>query len=75
MAGRRSPVTDVRELVRRLRMGEPDRRIARDLGVSRNTVARHRAWAQHHELLARELPPLETVAKRLQPPESGVECC
>jgi FixJ family two-component response regulator len=42
MAGRRSPVTDVRELVRRLETGEPDRRIARDLGVSRNTVARYR---------------------------------
>jgi transposase len=70
MAGRRSPVTDVRELVRRLRMGEPDRRIARDLGVSRNTVARYRAWAQQHELLTGELPPLEAVARLLQPVEA-----
>jgi len=31
MAGRRSPVTDIRELLRRLQLGEPDRRIARDL--------------------------------------------
>jgi hypothetical protein len=70
MAGRRSPVTDVRELVRRLRMGEPDRRIARDLGVSRNTVARYRAWTQQHELLTGELPPLEAVARLLQPVEA-----
>jgi FixJ family two-component response regulator len=46
MAGRRSPVTDIREILRRLQLGEPDRRIARDLGVGRNTVARYRQWAQ-----------------------------
>jgi FixJ family two-component response regulator len=45
MAGRRSPVTDIRELIRHMQRGEPDRRIARDLGVSRNTVARYRQWA------------------------------
>ena len=38
MAGRRSPVTDIREILRRVQLGEPDRRIARDLGVGRNTV-------------------------------------
>jgi hypothetical protein len=32
-------VTDIRELLRRLQLGEPDRRIARDLSLSRNTVA------------------------------------
>ncbi len=67
MAERRSPVTDVRELVRRLRMGEPDRRIARDLGVSPNTVGRYRGWAQQRGLLAGELPPLEALAELLQP--------
>jgi len=51
MAGRRSPVTDIREIVRRLQLGEPDRRIARDLGVGRNTVARYREWADKHALL------------------------
>ena len=45
MAGRRSPVTDIREILRRLQLGEPDRRIARDLSVSRNTVAHYRRWA------------------------------
>src|SRR5262245_36020175 len=67
MAGRRSPVTDVRELVRRLRMGEPDRRIARDLGMSRNTVGRYRAWAESRGLLTGELPPLDALMRRLPP--------
>ena len=52
MAGRRSPVTDIRELIRRLQKGEPDRRIARDLAVSRNTVARYRQWATDQGFLA-----------------------
>lgn len=38
MAGRRSPVTDIREILRRLQLGEPDRRIARDLDVSRKAL-------------------------------------
>ena len=41
MAGRRSPVTETREVLRRLHLGERARRIARDLGVSRNTVAHY----------------------------------
>jgi len=67
MAGRRSPVTDIRELVRRLRMGEPDRRIARDLGMSRNTVACYRAWAEPRGLLTGELPPLDALMRLLPP--------
>ena len=51
MAGRRSPVTDIREILRRLHLGEPDRRIARDLNVSRNTVAHYRLWAARHGVL------------------------
>jgi hypothetical protein len=35
MAGRRSPVTDIREILRRLQLGERARRIARDLEISR----------------------------------------
>ena len=45
MAGRRSPVSDIREILRQLRMAEPARRIARDaarLG-RRGTGARPRA--------------------------------
>jgi FixJ family two-component response regulator len=39
-----------------VQLGEPDRRIARDLGVSRNTVAHSRLWAERHGLLAGPLP-------------------
>jgi Mu transposase, C-terminal domain len=46
-------VIDIREILRRLHLGEPDRRIARDLGVSRNTVAHYRVWATRHGVLKR----------------------
>jgi hypothetical protein len=45
-------VIDIREILRRLHLGEPDRRIARDLGVSRNTVAHYRVWATRHGVLS-----------------------
>src|SRR6266540_871074 len=38
VAGRRADVLDIRELIRRVQMGEGDRGVARDLGVSRKTV-------------------------------------
>jgi hypothetical protein len=51
VAGRRSPVTDIREILRRLQLDEPDRRIARDLGISLNTDAHYRVWATRHGVL------------------------
>ena len=69
MAGRRCKVTDVREVLRRLRLGEPERRIARDLGLSRNTVASYRRWARAHGLLTGELPDPAQLAALLHPPE------
>jgi transposase len=44
MAGRRSDVLDVREMLRRFRLGQSTRQIARDLGTSRNTVRGYLAW-------------------------------
>lgn len=38
MAGRRCDVLDVREMLRRLRLGQSARAVAKGLGVSRNTV-------------------------------------
>ena len=82
MAGRRTDVLDIREMVRRMRLGEPDRRIARDLGVSRNTVAQYRAWAAHEGfLVAGELPEPGVLEARLRAampeptpgPESSLE--
>ena len=47
---------DVREVVRRLQLGDGDRRIARDLGMSRKTVAKYRVWAAEHGMLNGPLP-------------------
>jgi transposase len=70
MAGRRCKVTDIREVLRRLRLGEPERRIARELDLSRNTVAGYRRWAQTHGLLLTgELPDAAQLAALLHPPE------
>ena len=67
MAGRRSPVTDIREILRRLQLGEPDRRIARDLGISRNTVVHYRLWAARHGVFADgPLPDTATLAALLE---------
>ena len=69
MAGRRCTVIDVREVLRRLRLGEPERRIARDLALSRNTVASYRRWAERHGLLMGDLPDPAALAAVLRPPE------
>jgi transposase len=67
MAGRRISVLDVREMVRRFRLGETERRVARDMGLSRNTVARYRDWAALEGfLIAAELPEPELVQKSLE---------
>jgi transposase len=52
---------DVRELVRRLRAGETDRAIARDLGVARKTVAKYRTWAKSQPTLLDGIPPVEDL--------------
>lgn len=56
MAGRRRSVLDIREMLRRFRLGETDRRVARDLRASRRTVKRYRAWAASEGLLKGDLP-------------------
>jgi transposase len=68
MAGRRSPVTEIREILRRLQLGERGRRIARDLEVSRNTVAHYRRWATQHGLLIGPLPEPAALAALLAAP-------
>jgi transposase len=66
MARRRIDVLDIRELIRRVTAGETDRRIARELGQSRNTVAKYRSWAEKEGFLeAEELPPAKELAGRL----------
>jgi len=65
MAGRRLMTLDVRELVRRLRAGQKNRAIARELGVNRKTVAKYRALAQQHGLLEGPLLTAAALARFL----------
>jgi hypothetical protein len=72
VAGRRSPVTDIREILRRPRLGEPDHGVARDLGISRHTVARYRVWAGRHGVVdGGPLPDPATLAQLLEPAPSA----
>ena len=78
MAGRRTDVLDVREMIRRFRLQEADRSIAQDLGAARNTVAKYREWARREGFLdAAELPPPGVIEERLaavvRPPLAGPE--
>ena len=52
---------EIREVIRRLQLGEPDRRIARDLQVSRKTVSKYRTWAHGQALLTGALPDPEAL--------------
>jgi hypothetical protein len=72
MAGRRCDVLDVREMLRRLRLGESARTIARDLGSSRNTVRGYASWFEDEGLLdaAAPLPTAEALSVRL----AAVKC-
>jgi transposase len=83
MAGRRTRVLDVREMVRRFRLQESDRVVAHDLGANRRTVIKYRKVAREAGWLdAPELPSerevatvLATLAPQASPhgPESCVE--
>jgi transposase len=66
MAGRRKDVLDIREIVRRFGLGERDRRIARDMGTSRNTIAKYREWAAREGFLEAELPAPGVIEERLK---------
>ena len=72
MAGRRCKVTDIREVLRRLRLGEPERRIARELDLSRNTVAGYRRWAQAHGLLTGALPDAAQLGMKCKGPDPPI---
>lgn len=82
MAGRSKSVLDVREMLRRLRAGDTDRRIARELSVSRRTVKKYRekaleaGWLEQEQLVSPEV--LEDVFRQVEEtrrlgPISGVE--
>lgn len=56
---------DIREIVRRIQAGDGDRRIAREMQVSRKTVAKYRAWATEVGWRDGPLPDPATVHARL----------
>jgi transposase len=66
----------LRDLIHRVRSGESDRRIARDLGISRPTVRKYREWAdaQGYLQLDRPIPDGATLVAALgaapQPPRA-----
>lgn len=66
MAGRRLMTLDVRELVRRIRLGQAHRAIARDMGITRKTAARYHEMARQHGWLEAELPPSLELERVLQ---------
>lgn len=57
---------DIREILRRVRLGESDRAIVQALGVSRKTVRKYREWAAQAALPAGELPSTEQLCALLQ---------
>ncbi len=67
MAGRRCDVLDVREMLRRLRLGQTRRTVAKELGVSRNTVRDYTEWFEREGLLAPDtpLPSAQELGERL----------
>jgi transposase len=65
VAGRRKDVLDVRELIRRVRLGDGVRRVARDMRVSRKTVAKYVSWATGQGLLSGELVEAGEFKRRL----------
>jgi hypothetical protein len=60
-------VLEIRELIRQVQLGDTDRRIARDLQVSRKTVRKYRAGAQQHNVLVGgSLPDAATLHAQLK---------
>ena len=58
MPGKRKDTMDIREILRRIRQGQSDRAIAKEVGIDRKTVGRYHTWAREQGLLDGELPAL-----------------
>jgi transposase len=66
MAGRRKHVLDVREIIRRLKLGQSEREVAVELGTSRKTIVKYRKVAIEEGWLAQaDLPSLGEVELKL----------
>lgn len=64
---------EIREILYRVRGGESDRAISRDLKVSRKTVRKYREWGAEQGLLTGSLPSVAEIQQRLEAtlPESA----
>jgi len=63
MSAGKTNVSDLREIVRRIRASESDRSAVGELGPSRNTGGKCRDWAQEQGCLEAEpLPDLRQIA-------------
>ncbi len=69
---------DIREVIRRVRLGQSDRAIGREMKVDRRTVGKYRVWAEEQGLLSGELLELGELHQRLeetlpegQPPQNA----
>src|SRR3712207_6659709 len=61
MAGRRTDLMDMRNLLRHLQATSNISAIQRATGLNRRTIQRYRTWASEQGLLERPLPPLEEL--------------
>ena len=56
---------DIREILRRLQLGQGERELSRDLTVSRKTITKYRRWAEAEGLLSKPLPDAAGLQARL----------
>jgi transposase len=74
MAGRRIHVLDIREMVRRFKLGHCNRQVARELSSDRRTVSKYRKLAEEVGWLTRpELPTPAEIESRLVLVTNGPE--
>lgn len=73
MSDRRKSVVDIRAILMQLRAGVSQRQIERELKINRRTVKKYQAWAESHNLLQGELPPLEEIQGLLEQSLPGVQ--
>ncbi len=52
---------DIREILMQLQKGASQRQIAEGMEINRRTVKKYKEWAEEHQLLSGELPPLEEL--------------
>jgi transposase len=73
MAGRRKDLDDIRDIIKRLRLGHPLKRIVRETGVSRKTLRRYQRLSRREGWLGGELPDLAVLEAGLRKVPASVQ--